>query len=569
MRSGNKQYPWASFGLALAIIILTSSVVGAQTTSFTYQGRLRDSGAAANGTYDLQFALFDSASGGTQIGATQTVSSVAVSAGIFSVQLDFGATAFPGANRFLEISARLTGAASFITLSPRQQITSTPYAIRSGNATTADTATTAANATNATNATTAANATQLGGVAASQYVVTNDSRLIDSRAPTAGSVNYVQNQTASTQAAGFNIGGNGIFGGNVGIGTATPQTKLTVQTGANSYGVTHTDGTITVGSFVGLNGGWYGTKSNHPLFFFANNSLPQMTLTPDGDVGIGITAPTAKLDVRSSGPAVFGITSGNGTGVTGESDGSGVGVEGFTSNGVGVSGVTTGNGLGVKGYGTSWFTGDTTPSLNSAVTGEGAGVAIGSQPFAAYGYVFAFDYKPPGSPKILALNHFGGFVGVGTNAPTQTLDVAGRARIRSIPLVASTGTVCFNAVGDLLQCGASSLRWKINVSPFLGGLDIVRRLRPINFNWKESGAADIGLGAEDVAKIAPSLTFINSKGEAEGVKYERLNIVLINAIKEQQNQIETLKAMNATLNARLRSVEKVLRKRVGSRRRQR
>ena len=116
MRSRNKQYPWTSFGLALAIIILTSSVVCAQTTSFTYQGRLRDSGAAANGNYDLQFALFDSASGGTQIGATQTVSAVAVSVGIFSVQLDFGATAFPGANRFLEIRTRVAGSASFTTL---------------------------------------------------------------------------------------------------------------------------------------------------------------------------------------------------------------------------------------------------------------------------------------------------------------------------------------------------------------------------------------------------------------------------------------------------------------------
>jgi hypothetical protein len=63
------------------------------------------------------------------------------------------------------------------------------------------------------------------------------------------------------------------------------------------------------------------------------------------------------------------------------------------------------------------------------------------------------------------------------------------------------------------------------VHPFLAGLDIVRRLRPISYNWKEGGAQDIGLGAEDVAKVAPSLTLTNGKGEAEGVKYERLSIV--------------------------------------------
>jgi hypothetical protein len=49
---------------------------------------------------------------------------------------------------------------------------------------------------------------------------------------------------------------------------------------------------------------------------------------------------------------------------------------------------------------------------------------------------------------------------------------------------------------------------------------------------------DIGLGAEDLAKVIPSLTFTNSEGEVEGVKYERLNLLLINTIQEQQVQIE-------------------------------
>ena len=152
--------------LLLLLILLAEGAALAQTTAFTYQGRLTDGGTPANGNYDLQFALWDSASSGSQIGSTQTVNIVPVSSGIFTVTLDFGANAFPGANRFLEISARLSGASSFTLLLPRQPITSTPYAFRSGNATFADTAT---------------NATQLGGVGVSQYVQTSDSRLTDSR----------------------------------------------------------------------------------------------------------------------------------------------------------------------------------------------------------------------------------------------------------------------------------------------------------------------------------------------------------------------------------------------------
>src|SRR5437016_11429385 len=200
------KYP---FILLVVVLSLSASVTFAQTTSFIYQGRLTDGGTAANGNYDLQFGLFDSLSGGAQVGSTQTINTVPVSNGVFTVSLDFGANAFTGANRFLEISARPTGG-SFTLLTPRQQVTSTPYAIRSANASSADTAT---NATNATNATTATNATQLGGIAASQYVQTNDSRLSDARPPTPGSSNYIQNTGSQQASSNFNISGNGTAGG--------------------------------------------------------------------------------------------------------------------------------------------------------------------------------------------------------------------------------------------------------------------------------------------------------------------------------------------------------------------
>src|SRR2546422_1503061 len=164
------KYSFTPLVVVIAILVGATMTL-AQTSSFIYQGRLMDGGTAANGNYDLQFALFDSLSGGAQVGSSQTLNTVAVSNGVFTVSLDFGANAFTGASRFLEISARHTGAGSFTLLTPRQQITSTPYAVRSASAGNADTA------TNATNAATATNATQLGGIAASQYVQTNDSRL--------------------------------------------------------------------------------------------------------------------------------------------------------------------------------------------------------------------------------------------------------------------------------------------------------------------------------------------------------------------------------------------------------
>src|SRR2546428_13506953 len=117
-------------GIVFAMLLGMSTAL-AQTSSFTYQGRLTDGGTPANGNYDLQFVLFDSLSGGAQVGSTQTLNTVAVSNGVFTVSLDFGANAFTGASRFLEISARPAGG-SFIFLTPPQQGTPTPYAIWGG-----------------------------------------------------------------------------------------------------------------------------------------------------------------------------------------------------------------------------------------------------------------------------------------------------------------------------------------------------------------------------------------------------------------------------------------------------
>ena len=130
-----------------------------QTPTFTYQGRLQDGGTPANGTYDLQFRLFDASSGGNQVGTTLVREDVLVSGGMFSVSLGFGAAAFPGADRFLEIGVRPgTSTGAFTALSPLRPITATPYAVQSLNATNA---VNAANATSATNATNATNARHL------------------------------------------------------------------------------------------------------------------------------------------------------------------------------------------------------------------------------------------------------------------------------------------------------------------------------------------------------------------------------------------------------------------------
>ena len=263
------------FSMFLAIGILAPFGM-AQTTGFIYQGSLNSGGVVANGNHDFEFALFDAVSGGAQLGATLPQNGVAVTNGIFAVSLDFGSQ-FPGAGRFLEIRVRPTGGGAFTPLTPRQQITSAPYAVKSLNS---DTATTA---------TTANNALQLGGVAAGQYVLTADPRLTDDRVPRPGSLHYIQNTVIQQPASDFHIGGIGrasifeaatqfnIGGNRVLRADALGNTFAGVGAGTQNFngvfnsffgldaGLRNTDGAFN--SFFGRNAGFLNTTGGDNSFF--------------------------------------------------------------------------------------------------------------------------------------------------------------------------------------------------------------------------------------------------------------------------------------------------------------
>lgn len=98
---------------------------------FTYQGQLEQSGIPANGTCDFRFSLFNSLSGGTPISGSLVVAGVTLANGLFTVPLDFGSTPFAaGEDRWMEIEVRCpSNQGVYTALSPRQQITATPYAL--------------------------------------------------------------------------------------------------------------------------------------------------------------------------------------------------------------------------------------------------------------------------------------------------------------------------------------------------------------------------------------------------------------------------------------------------------
>jgi hypothetical protein len=82
---------------------------------------------------------------------------------------------------------------------------------------------------------------------------------------------------------------------------------------------------------------------------------------------------------------------------------------------------------------------------------------------------------------------------------------------------------------------------KKNIRPLSGSLDRVAQLQGISFQWRSDDRKDIGLAAQEVEKVYPELVSTNRDSGLKSVEYGNLIAVLIEAVKEQQKQIQQLK----------------------------
>lgn len=303
--------------LVFALVAVPSLVLG-QATEFTYQGQMQSGGAAANGSFDLEFSLFDAAAGGSQVGSTLARSGVAVANGIFAVNLDFGQN-FTGANRFLEIRVRPAGGGAFTTLSPRQPLGSSPYSIRSLAAGTADNATTATTAANISN--------PLGGDVTGAQSNTTVARLrgrnVSASPPNNGHVLKFNSATSQWEPANDETATSGGGGTITGIaagtgltgGGTTGSVTLAIQNGGVNTsqladGAVATaklaDNSVTDAKIVGVSGakvsGAVATATNAsqlggiaPTGFIQNSSAPQ----PSSNFNISGTGTAAILSANN------------------------------------------------------------------------------------------------------------------------------------------------------------------------------------------------------------------------------------------------------------------------------
>ncbi|MBI4445740.1 MAG: tail fiber domain-containing protein [Acidobacteria bacterium] len=142
-------------------------------------------------------------------------------------------------------------------------------------------------------------------------------------------------------------------------------------------------------------------------------------------------------------------------------------------------------------------------------------------------------------------NFFASNVGLGTGTPGNILTV-----------VAGSAT---DPIADAWTI-YSSRRWKTNIQTIDGALDKVMRLRGVTYEWKSDGKRDIGLIAEEVGEVIPEVVVYEENGkDAKSVDYSRLVALLIEAVKEQQEQIQEQALQLAELRSEIIRVRQDLR----------
>ena len=308
--------------------------------------------------------------------------------------------------------------------------------------------------------------------------------------------------------------------GNVGIGTTSPNERLTVEGFFNATGNTS-----------------IGTDNT----FFVDNTSNR--------VGIGTSSPVVPLDIQASYNAGdnWGIT----IRTTDDGDAARASSVRFFDQDNDLIGV-----LGFSGYGNDF--------IISTANGSGGGdvvrdIILGPAGFAKVGIN---QTSPLGVLHVTdADGDFifrSGRVGIGITAPSAVLEVAGSVEFSNLGSVSDDRYVCaIDSTGELElkagTCTSSSRRFKENEKPLTYGLDKLMQLQPKFFSFKsyknvtndldyidDRTKRRIGLMAEDVYPILPEIVLVEN-GTPNSIDYSNLHALEIKAIQELKQEIQDLK----------------------------
>jgi Chaperone of endosialidase len=383
---------------------------------------------------------------------------------------------------------------------------------------------------------------------------------------------------------------NGIIAQNVGVGTNTPTDKLSIVNTLPGYGVTHTYGPVTIGTYVSNLNAQFGTRTNHPLQFFTNNGNAQLTLLQNGNFGINTSLPTQKLNVVGN-----ILTEGASAGFkfNDQSDNAN-GYEWFTTGGTAYlfrSHFPIGNPITVLSNDKIGFN-KVNPQTNLHIDPAGPGSILIGTNKSTGGYTnlemgitaqnngqsYIQSTKASGSTwGTLQLNPSGGavtvagYLGIGTNTPFSPLDIQSPGGGLPSLRILTTGHIWDFAIGDgdfnfyhnnSLSSwidytdgsynSTSDERLKKNIEEISTVLDKVLQLKAKKYQFIDAGETtkkSTGFISQEVKELFPELVNGFRKNAKDttlyyGINYAGFSVIAIKAIQEQQEQIQAVNEKN-------------------------
>jgi len=311
--------------------------------------------------------------------------------------------------------------------------------------------------------------------------------------------------------------------GNVGMGTTTPSSPLTVlTTGAGSYGLLHRGDSVgvEVGTYVNPAGGWLGTRTTHDLHLFVDDGSAALTIKTDNNVGIRTTSPLAELGYPLS---LYG-----GLHLKDPRDGAGAGAVAVVD-------------------------GDFLARLNLRARGNSSG----AQHFVLQNKQdqVQFQWQEDNlAPRMSIMNmDINGNVGIGTTSPAFKLEVNGTA----------------GKPGGGSWSVSSDARLKKNVHDLEGALETLLALRGVTFEYKDPEAIHelpgerIGFIAQEVEEVLPD--WVSEVGGYKRLTVRGFEALAVEALRElatsneaKDVRISELAQRNDELVGRLESLESQL-----------
>lgn len=376
--AGGMKYPTRLLPRICAMVIALAMPfhVFAQTTAFSYQGRLNENSAPADGQYDFQFTVYPTANGGAPVSAPFAANGVLVTNGLFTVMLDFGDGVFTGPPRWLQIEVKKGIAPGpLVPLSPRQPITAAPYALYAARANQA-----------ATVPWIGLTGVTLGAgvsLGASNSIGVRFGNTPDTAAP-GDHTHFAQEWSGAVGGLyGLRVNNAGAGGGGI-FGHASAATGLSIglRGDSDSVGGMGVFGRATAasGNTFGVQGmalspGGTGVAGFHQALSGTAPGVEGETASTSGNAA-GVIGRVSALAAGGFSAGVRGInqsTNGSGIGVYGSQNGSGWGVHGTSPRGVGVFGTST-SGDGVVGSSTSGDGVVGSSTTGAALSASGNGV---------------------------------------------------------------------------------------------------------------------------------------------------------------------------------------------------